>query len=404
MSLFNPKKLNTGSLLKSQATAYKNSILIVDDEKDNIIVLEQSLKELYQDVKIFTALNGSEALKIMHAASPPIDLVITDQRMPQMTGVQLLSQVKAVYPHTVRVILTGFTDIDTIIEAINSCQIYQYITKPWDLSKIRVTIESALEKVNIEKKYQLLMQDLKVKNQQLEVFQQQSAQNKLLKMPIHNGDKLSSESREVLTFLMPQLLKEDLYTQFAWPLQQQTKRVSMLLLACHIKDLSRAAEGLEAEEYTDLVQSYTQDLGEIIHHHQGFILHVLDGMCLAGWLNPRQNEGVIQQALQAALDIQKHGQKMSLQWPEIATSLNPVPAVVMHAGFVSLGYFGGEHYRHFSIAGTCVSQTLECLNQTRPGQLLALAKLARQFKQPDLVLNPVQEDMAWPVFQVEVKP
>jgi response regulator RpfG family c-di-GMP phosphodiesterase len=117
-------------------------ILCVDDEANILSALRRVFRPLgYQ---VFTADSGAEALALLQ--TQPIDLVISDMRMPEMDGAQLLEQVRALYPQTMRLLLTGYADIQSILDAINKGEIYRYISKPWDDVEIRLTVQQALER------------------------------------------------------------------------------------------------------------------------------------------------------------------------------------------------------------------------------------------------------------------
>lgn len=103
----------------------RHNLLFVDDEKQ----LLQSLKLVFwESHEVFTATNAAQALQILEQHD--IALIIADQRMPEMTGVELIKQVLDLYPRTMRLILTGYTDTAALVDAINQGHIYQYITKP----------------------------------------------------------------------------------------------------------------------------------------------------------------------------------------------------------------------------------------------------------------------------------
>ena len=103
-----------------------HSILYIDDEEDNLTVFNSTFRRNYN---VHLALSGREGLEIMK--NYDIHLVITDQRMPDMTGVQFLEQIIPLYPDCIRMILTGFSDVQAIIQAINKGRVYRYISKPW---------------------------------------------------------------------------------------------------------------------------------------------------------------------------------------------------------------------------------------------------------------------------------
>ncbi|MEW6238139.1 MAG: hybrid sensor histidine kinase/response regulator [Candidatus Omnitrophota bacterium] len=122
----------------------KHAILCVDDEKYNLDALYRTLRTKY---KVLTAQSGMEGLEILRRN--PISLIITDQRMPQMTGVEFLEKTIHLYPDVPRIILTGFTDTDDLIGAINKGRVYGYITKPWEGYDLLMTVQRALESMEL---------------------------------------------------------------------------------------------------------------------------------------------------------------------------------------------------------------------------------------------------------------
>jgi len=115
-------------------------IMIVDDEPANLRVLERLFRHDYQ---VLTAESGADALSLLEQHD--VALIITDQRMPEMSGIELLKRTAIVRPHMVRMILTGYTDMEALVEAINSNQVYKYVTKPWSNDELRLTVSRALE-------------------------------------------------------------------------------------------------------------------------------------------------------------------------------------------------------------------------------------------------------------------
>ncbi|MBK9292925.1 MAG: hybrid sensor histidine kinase/response regulator [Oligoflexia bacterium] len=134
----------------------EHTILIVDDEKDIVDTLERQFRKNY---KVFTASSGYDALKILNKHN--IHLILSDQRMPEMTGVQMLQKAQVVQPDSIRILLTGYTDVDSVIAAINEGQIYRYVTKPWDPTELEIVVKRALEAYDLKV-------DVKEKNKKLE--------------------------------------------------------------------------------------------------------------------------------------------------------------------------------------------------------------------------------------------
>ena len=121
----------------------KINILYVDDEKDNLLAFRSLFRRKYN---VLTAEGGAEALAIME--SQPIQLVLSDQRMPSMTGLELCHTVSEKYPNTVRMIITGYSEIKTMEEAISQGKIERCLRKPWNLEELTGIINSVLGKEN----------------------------------------------------------------------------------------------------------------------------------------------------------------------------------------------------------------------------------------------------------------
>ncbi|MBC7900810.1 MAG: response regulator [Saprospiraceae bacterium] len=115
-------------------------ILIVDDEAANVRMLERLFRRTYT---VITATSGIEAIELL--ALHDVALIISDQRMPGMTGIEFLKRAADMRQQTVRIILTGYTDAATLVEAINSGVIYKYVTKPWVNEDLQQTVERGLQ-------------------------------------------------------------------------------------------------------------------------------------------------------------------------------------------------------------------------------------------------------------------
>lgn len=135
-----------------------NKILIVDDEPANLRLLERLFRREYS---VLTASSGQEALQLL--GQHDVALLVTDQRMPGMTGIELLKQLAGTRPHMVRMILTGYTDLGALVEAINCGQVYRYVTKPWDNDDLRLTVARAIEHYETNKSHH----ELEVANKRL---------------------------------------------------------------------------------------------------------------------------------------------------------------------------------------------------------------------------------------------
>jgi len=143
-------------------TKKKYDLLLVDDEVANLQKLKRTFVGQYE---VHLAQSGGEALQIL--GETPIDAIITDQKMPNMTGIEFLELSQKAYPNLVRIILTGFTEVDDLIAAINTGKVHRYITKPWEPDDIRLAVRDALEKMELVRENERLASELKLANEKL---------------------------------------------------------------------------------------------------------------------------------------------------------------------------------------------------------------------------------------------
>src|SRR4051812_27839372 len=115
-------------------------ILIVDDEPHTRDAL---IRTLNKDFEILIASNGGEALQVLEKA-PDVTIVVTDERMPGISGIELLSQIKNAYPKIIRVILSGQIELEDMMSAVNLAHVHRFIMKPWDNSALRLQLQEAL--------------------------------------------------------------------------------------------------------------------------------------------------------------------------------------------------------------------------------------------------------------------
>jgi response regulator RpfG family c-di-GMP phosphodiesterase len=213
-------------------------LLIVDDELANIRLLERLFR---QDYSCLTASSAEEAIELLDQHE--VAVIITDQRMPSMTGVELLKRSAARRPHMVRILLTGYTDLEALVEAVNCGLVYMYVSKPWNNDDLKLRVSRAVQHYETNKRQHLLAA---------------------------NNERLHSRIQEMkLGFVramaaMMQSQDESLYThasrvnkyaeQLGEKLGFDTERLVDLTAAALLQDLNLLAEIVEFKEAADILR------------------------------------------------------------------------------------------------------------------------------------------------------
>ena len=140
-------------------------VLYIDDEINNLNSFKAAFR---RDFEIYTAQSAREGRKILDSCE--IGVIITDQRMPGMTGIEFLESILTVYPDTIRILLTGFSDMNAVMDAINRGQVYKYLVKPWQNDELKLYIQNALEIYHLRRENKELAQKLHLATQELEML------------------------------------------------------------------------------------------------------------------------------------------------------------------------------------------------------------------------------------------
>jgi len=172
----------------------KDFILYIDDESMNLDGFELTFREEFH---ILTAQTIDQALE--HLLNNPVKVIISDLRMPEMSGLEFFIKIKEQYPDIIKIILTAFADTEALIQSLNEGGIYRYIMKPWGETDLRFTINNAIESFNLKKKNEVLFQELKTYNQLLE-----ESRNKFITLVNHTVDIIySCDNDGIITYISP---------------------------------------------------------------------------------------------------------------------------------------------------------------------------------------------------------
>ncbi|HWG48013.1 MAG TPA: hybrid sensor histidine kinase/response regulator [Gemmataceae bacterium] len=173
----------------------RHTLLVVDDEPDVVQSLQDLLRREY---RVLGATHAREGLRLLD--EQPVHVVMSDQRMPNITGIEFLRTVRRDHPDAIRLLFTGYADIKAVIDAINEGHVYRYITKPWDPDELLTVLHQAGEQYELLQERQQLLDDLRGKNQELEQANAELRQANALKEAFIRV--ASHELRTPLTILL----------------------------------------------------------------------------------------------------------------------------------------------------------------------------------------------------------
>lgn len=173
----------------------RHTILVVDDEPDVVKSVQDLLR---YDYRVLGATSAAEGLKILE--SNEVHVVMTDQRMPETTGVEFLTHVRGEHPDAIRLLFTGYADIRAVIEAINQGNVFRYLTKPWDPDELQTIIRQGCERYDMIVERKHLMDELHAKNEELQKTNAELVKSNELKQAFIQV--ASHELRTPLTILL----------------------------------------------------------------------------------------------------------------------------------------------------------------------------------------------------------
>jgi len=317
------------------------NILYVDDEEQNLISFKATFRREYN---IFTALSGKEGMEIMHKNA--INIIITDQRMPEMTGIQFLEKILPVYPETIRMILTGFSDVEAIIEAINTGRVFRYITKPWDEQELRMTIENARQLYNLQQKNRNLL---------LQLQQKLEEQEKTLKL--------------FMRYVPEPIVNKTLNQSGESIFEGESREVAVLF--CDIRGFTPMSENLNPKEVVGFLNEYYSFMGRIIKRHHGNVTQFVGDEIFATFGAPLAQENNEEHAVYAAIEMMEGLKELNQKYKEKFNHVIQI-GIGINYGEVVVGNVGSEDRIEFAVTGDTVNtgKRIEMITKNYPNAIL----------------------------------
>lgn len=319
----------------------KFPILYVDDEEHNLISFEATFRKEY---KVHTAKSAEDGMAIMRENN--IKLVITDQRMPDMTGIQFLEKIAPEYPDTIRMILTGFSDIGVIIEAINSGRVFRYITKPWDENELRMTIENAKQ-----------LFGLQINNRELMTSLQQKVEEQ------------EQTLRLFIRYVPEQVVKKTLENSQEAIFQGELRDVAVLF--CDIRGFTPMSEELSPKEVVSFLNDYYTIMSEIVKQYNGTVNQFVGDEIFAAFGAPEMFPDNETNAVFCAIKMMENLAKLNEKYQE-KFKREIQMGIGINYGEVVAGNVGSSERIRYSLTGDTVNtgKRIESITKDHPNSIL----------------------------------
>ncbi len=332
------------------------NVLYVDDEENNLNSFRAALRRNYN---IYTALSGEEGMDILNKYD--IHVVVTDQRMPNMTGVQFLQHIPGDQDN-IRIILTGFSDMESIIDAINTGKVYRYITKPWDKDELKITIDNAIETVMLRRNNKKLIHELQDHNEQLE--EKVRVRTQEIEKQKEMIEAAKSQSDTLLLNILPHEIAEEL-KQFGKSYARKHEQVSVLF--SDIKGFTSIAEQLTPVKLvTQLDEIFGAFDNIVAKYGMEKIKTIGDAyMCACGL--PHADPGNAVKAVKAGLDMQHFIKEFGL-----GNKIQNLPVfeirIGIHTGPLVAGVVGSKKFA-YDIWGDAVNLASQMEQHSEAGKV-----------------------------------
>ena len=348
--------------------AEKFPILYVDDESQNLVSFKATFRREY---KIYTAQSGQEGVDIMRTQD--IHLIISDQRMPEMTGVQFLERIRSEYPEAIRMILTGFSDVEAIIDAINNGRVFRYITKPWNETELRMAIENARQLYSLQQNNKNLLASLQNKVEE---------QERTLKL--------------FMRYVPEAIVQKSLNKETGQDIFEGEQRDATVLF-CDIRGFTNMSEDLTPKEVVAFLNDYYAIMTDVIKRHRGTVNQFVGDEIFAAFGAPVATPESEKSAVFCALEMMKRLAVLNEKY-EGRVGRPIEMGIGINSGEVVAGNLGSEDKISYSLTGDTVNtgKRIETLTKDAPNSILVSDRVYQKIRH-------IIEAKAWDPIEVKGK-
>ena len=327
------------------------TVLLVDDEPRVLDALEALLAMEYRVLRADRPDQGLARL-----AEEDVAVVVSDQRMPGMTGTELLARSREVAPDTVRILLTAFTDVDAMMESINASGVYHFLLKPWDPNELLLLVTRAVEHHRLCREREALVKDLAAKNAALEraLVHLEATQSDLVRE--------AAVRTHLERYVSPRLVDLAIANPGILDLPGSWREATVLF--ADIRGFTRLIESTPAPVVIRLLNEYFTEMIAVIFRHQGTVEQLVGDEIVALFGVPEPGPDVALRAVRAAVDMVAAVQRLSAGW--LAEGLPAFDiGVGISSGRVMAGTIGSERRRELIVVGRAVVAASRIQRMTR---------------------------------------
>ncbi len=302
------------------------NILYVDDEQQNLDSFYAAFRKHYN---IFTATSAKSAIEILR--NHEIAVIITDQRMPEMTGIQFLEAIIPEYPNPIRMFMTGYSDADVIINAINKGRIFRYISKPWDENELKQSIDLAIKLYHLERQNHAVINLMHEKSYQLE-----KTLNLFRKYVPNHIVNEALDSRQGI---------ENIF-------DGELRIISVLFATIH--NIDEFYKNRDPQKIHDYLNNYFALMADCIEEHKGVVDKFIGGSMLAIFGAPISSIENQKNSVFCALSMLEKIEKFNAQHVEsIGCAANV--GIGINSGEAVVGNIGSQQYITYTAIGDTVN-------------------------------------------------
>ncbi len=319
----------------------RHNVLVVDDEQDSLDLLQRTLRK---ECIVFAAKSGETALRLLKDNN--ISMIIADQKMPEMTGTELFQHTLKVCPDVTRIILTGYSDVEDLIDAINTGHVYRYITKPWKPEELKITVRQVLDGLDLQNENEGLLQEL---------------QDQVSKLA--NSIEKEVRIRKVFERYVPEKVVSEVLERADEQLFTGEKR-SASILSLDIRNFTPFSEKYKPEDVVDVLNKFFTEVNKIIINRGGIVDKFIGDGVLAVFGAPASLDNHALCAVSAALDI-KNSMDGFNDWLREKMGEEMAIGIGINSGEVISGNVGSKEKMEYTVVGGPVNMAFRIQDCTK---------------------------------------